>query len=230
MKVTNIKSYNFLGFRIISTPSLQIATSTGVHSVSLDSLCVPNQMFAARNATTWSGSGWLHVRVSEQAAGVERGVHWSRTASPIKLSMSVKASQLRVVQSHCSFANIDSITAYNLEKTQRMGHARSLTSCSGRYRNHKTCAVCSCPLPHSALSHRINQHCEGAYLIYFSSGNGFSIEPKWQKKRKVQFCESYKKKNQFFETFFKRFNSWTSFVFKKKGSILRVMKNRRFNS
>ena len=57
----------------------------------ISGFAVRSQMFAARNAATWSGAV-LHVRASEQAAGIERGVLRVRIASPIKLSPSVKAS------------------------------------------------------------------------------------------------------------------------------------------
>ena len=63
--------------------------SAGVHTIS--GFAVRPQMFAARNAATWS-SGLGHVRVSEQAAGIERGALWIRIAPPIILSSSVKAS------------------------------------------------------------------------------------------------------------------------------------------
>ena len=51
---------------------------------SLDSQKRPYQMFAARTR--------YENRVSEQAAGVNRGVLWVRITSPIILSLSVKAT------------------------------------------------------------------------------------------------------------------------------------------
>ena len=88
--MTNIKSYDFPGYSH-NFNSVSPNGNFGGRPHGISGFAVRPQMFAARNAATWSGA-LLHVRVSEQAAGIERDVLWIQIASPIVLSPSAKAS------------------------------------------------------------------------------------------------------------------------------------------
>ena len=74
---------------------------------SLEALCVLIQMFAAR-VRRQLGAG-LHVP----------GQRTRRTASPITLSMSVKASRHKIVPNSWSFANFNSMTLRNQEERNK---------------------------------------------------------------------------------------------------------------
>ena len=105
-------------------------------------------------------------RVSEQAAGIERGAHRIRNAAPIVLSMSVKRHNSVSCKIPWCSANFNTI---RLQKETQQGSGplvSSLTSCSGRYRNHKTHAMGFFPLHPAVVSPiGLTTSAGGAHLI-----------------------------------------------------------------
>ena len=69
MKVTNLKSYHFLGYSHNSTPTIRSVTSAVVHTVTLDSLCVPR---CSLPVTRLRRAGWFGPCPGQRTGGSHR--------------------------------------------------------------------------------------------------------------------------------------------------------------